>query len=58
MFAIINNKKQYATRKGIDNYITWTDNINFAYVYKEKSEAEKLYNYLYDDESEIKIIEI
>lgn len=48
MFAIINKNKQYLTRRGIDADYTFTDNNNFAYVWRTINEAEAVRNILTD----------
>lgn len=42
MYAIINKRKEYLSRKGIDSECIFTDNYNFAYVFKTIEESERV----------------
>jgi hypothetical protein len=59
MFAILNKNNQYLTRKGINSNLSFTDNQNFAYTYKDKSEAKRVKIMIESETGEnLKVIEI
>lgn len=48
MFAIKNKNNQYLTRRNLFDDYSFTDNNNFAYVWRDIREAEAVRNILTD----------